>query len=67
MPTAEIAVSTSCVSDLPPASIVATTLSAPRSSFLTVGPSKLFIPCFTNCFFAIDRHAHSPERARERQ
>ena len=52
MPTAEITVSKSAVVVLPPCSIVAVTLSAPRSSFLTVAPSRIVIFCFWNCFLA---------------
>ena len=52
MPTAEMTVSNSCVWTLPPTSTWAVTLSLARSSFFTVAPSRIVIPCLTNCFFA---------------
>ena len=52
MPTAEITVSKSSVVVLPSCSIWAVTLPLPRSSFLTIAFSRIFIPCFSNCFFA---------------
>ena len=48
MPTARITRSTVISSVLPPASIVAVTLSAPFFSFWTVAPVRIFMPCFSN-------------------
>ena len=52
MPTAEMTVSNSCVSVLPPISICAVTLPLARSSFFTVAFSRIFIPCLTKAFLA---------------
>ena len=52
MPTAEMTVSNSRASTVPPISMWAVTLGAARSSAFTVPFSMIVMPCLTNCLRA---------------